>query len=382
MDKLQCEIIECYAKGAFNFEGNYFTSVDLSKEKFNILFPIDIYPSSDFTNGIGTVDIEDINFIFKDFHTLIEYIECHDLKIIGNSYNKVILDSYGIIELGEFAQHYKEWIQIFDEIADHQYPVNDLSSGRNYIFIEKNDDKNSTVLSMNIDNISEKDIYKLIKSISSPKLLLKSCLQKDAHQGEKRATLKSSLLKMIRNKNISLIEILSLGETLLNTFHKNYETYLRSFSFEDFIKDLEDDVGDFISKVEEQIQGFYVQALAVPGAVILASAFRGADKGISVALLFSTVLALTIVFSSLKSKTKFITRVADNTLTKLSIYKKRTADIKNTFAQQTILEKINAAIKSVEDTAEDCKREIQKLKNFIIVLVSTYVIVAILFEKI
>ncbi|WP_144212909.1 hypothetical protein [Shewanella donghaensis] len=381
MDNLQREIIEYYAKGVFSFDGDYFTSVGLPKEKFDILFPLAIYPSSQFIADNGTVDIEEINFIFKDYHKLLEHIECLDLDIIDNSYNKVILDSDGIIELGEFAQHYKKWIQIFDEIADHQYPINDLSSGRTYIFIEKNDNQNSTVLNINIDDVSEKEICKLIKSISNPKLLLESCLQKDAHQGEKKATLKSSLLKVIRNKNIPLIEILSLGETLLNTFHKNYETYLRSFSFEDFIKDLEDDVGDFISKVEEQIQGFYVQALAVPGAVILASAFRGADKGISIALLFSTVLALTIVFSSLKSKTKFITRVTENTLTKLSIYKKRTTDIKNTFAQQTILEKINAAIKSVEDTAEDCKSEIKKLKNFIIILVSTYVIVAVLFEK-
>ena len=206
-------------------------------------------------------------------------------------------------------------------------------------------------------------------------------LQQDAHQREKLSTMKTTLITLIDEKKMQFVDFLESGESLLNLFHINYEMYLKSFSFDDFIRDLEDDVGDFINKVEEQIQGYYVQSLAVPGAVILASALRGAEKNVSLALVFSALLALILVFRSLISKRKFINRIAENTQTKLEIYEKRTEEISNSFAKETIAEKIIVAKESVEDTRTDNVRDVESVRDIIIVLIGLYFISAIVFWK-
>ena len=144
---------------------------------------------------------------------------------------------------------------------------------------------------------------------------------------------------------------------------------------------MEEDVGDFINKVEEQIQGFYMQALAVPGAVILASALRGAEKSVSLALIFSASLALLLVFRSLISKKKFIKRIAENTQTKLQLYKSRTADINNNFAKSIISEKIEAAMTSVTETEKDSIKDIRNLRDIIISVIAMYLICATVFWK-
>jgi hypothetical protein len=370
------EIKELFANGTLFFDGIYFTSKGLSDKQFESLFPPAEYKSFKFTDQTGTVDVSEVDFIFKDYHDLIQHVEISD--DYERFQNEIILITKGLVQIGGFAEYYKNWMDIFDKISDHQYRISPLCLAKTYIFIEKKSANASTLLTIDIDQVSEERIEKLVESISNPISLLDSCLQEDAHQGEKISTLKTSIVNIVEERQLSFIDLLGLGEELFNTFHTNYETYLRSFSFEEFIKDLEDDVGDFINKVEEQIQGFYVQALAVPGAVILASALRGAEKSISLALLFSTVLALIIVFSSLKSKTKFIVRITENTLTKLNIYQRRTSDIENSFAKQTISEKIKVAVDSVNITSKDSKLEIEKLRDIIIALIAFYVISSVL----
>lgn len=376
MNNAFLEIKELFANGTLFFDGKYFTSKGLSDKKFESLFPSAEYKTFDFTGQTGTVDVSEVDFIFEDYHDLIKQVEISDdYKLFQN---EVILITKGLVKIGQFAEYYKKWMDIFDKVSDHQYQINPSCLAKTYIFIEKKSVNASTLLTIDIDQISEERIEKFVESISNPISLLDSCLQEDAHQGEKISTLKTSIVNIVEERQLSFIDLLGLAEELLNTFHTNYETYLRSFSFEEFIKDLEDDVGNFINKVEEQIQGFYVQALAVPGAVILASALRGAEKSISLALLFSTVLALIIVFSSLKSKTKFIVHITENTLTKLNIYQRRTSDIENSCARQTISEKIKVAVDSVKDTSEDSKREIENLRDIIIVLIAFYAISSVL----
>jgi len=376
MDNNFLRIKELFADGTLFFDDKYVTSKGLSDNEFESLFPPDDYASFEFKGKTGTVDVKDLDFIFKDYHDLIKHVEISDNY--EQFQNEIILITKGIVRIGGFAEYYQKWINIFDKVSDHQYQTTPQSTEKTYIFIEKNSVNTSTILTIDTDQVSEERLEALVKSISDPRRLLDSCLQEDAHQGEKLSTLKTSIVNIVEERQLSFIDLLDLGEELLNTFHTNYETYLRSFSFEEFIKDLEDDVGDFINKVEEQIQGFYVQALAVPGAVILASALRGAEKSISLALLFSTILALIIVFSSLKSKTKFIVRITDNTLTKLNIYQRRTSDIENSCAKQTISEKIKVAVDSVNATSKDSKLEIENLRDIIIALIACYVVSSVL----
>jgi|GEM_PF-3312448 len=84
---------------------------------------------------------------------------------------------------------------------------------------------------------------------------------------------------------------------------------------------------------------------------------------------------------SLKSKKSFINRVKENTLTKLSIYKDRTADIDNTYVKETIADKVSSAIGSVEKTSEDSKDEIDKIRDVIIALILIYFICATVFGR-
>jgi hypothetical protein len=373
---------ELFDEKKLTIQDGFLTSNNLSKEKFDELFPVTKYASSEFDskNLEGTVDVVDVNYILDDYHELFNKAAC---KALNLEYPKVIILSHGIkfIDVSDFAKFYSQWIELIGKVSDHQYPLGQRKLDCAYIFVNQDTLNRSTVLNIEIDKIPSRELEKLSKSISDPSLLLESCLQEDAHQNEKISMMKTSIVELIENNHKSIVELFSSTENLLNNFHKNYETYLRSFSFEDFIKDLEEDVGNFVSKVEEQIQGFYIQALAVPGAVILASALRGVEKNISLALVFSTVLALTIVFRSLKSKITFIDRITKNTLTKLDIYQRRTCDISNDFAKETISEKIAVAIKSVNDTSLESKLEIEKLRDIIIGLICMYAISALVFFK-
>jgi hypothetical protein len=363
------------------FDGGFLSSTSLSKEDFDEIFPLNEFPSQRYetSNNESSVDCDEINYIFEDWYDFIAYIDTQDYVHEQNLTfpKEIILKDIGFRKIGEFALYFKQWILLFDELASHQY----LNENKTYVFIEKKSVNTSTVLEIKVDEFSKSQVESLIKNISSPSTILDSCLHKDAHQGERRATMKTSLTNIINDKKLNLFELFCSSEELLETFHRNYETYLRSFSFEEFIKDLEDDVGSFINKVEEQIQGFYVQALAVPGAVILSSAFRGADKGISISLIFSSILAVTIVLVSLKSKIKFINRITDNTLTKLKIYQKRTDDIENSAAKEAILDKVDNAIKSVEETSNDTKIDIVKMRDIIIVVGMMYLIATVILGR-
>lgn len=361
---------------------DFLTSRALTCTEFLSLFPVETYPSTEFVEktGVGTVRIDELDFIFDDFHQLFTKVANPEREDISS---EVLIISHGnkIVNLGDFPDYFRLWIDLLEKISDHQYFLGTSKINKAYIFVSKDSLNNSDVLDIKLDQVPSEKLAYLVNSISNPKLLLESCLQEDAHQGEKLAMMKTSIVELIEKNNLSFFELFTSAEDLLNNFHKNYETYLRSFSFDEFIKDLEDDVGDFISKVEEQIQGFYLQALAVPGAVILASALRGAEKNISLALIFSTVLALILVFRSLKSKTIFIVRITQNTLTKLSIYQRRTVDIANNFAKESIAEKIDAAVSSIKETSEKSKSEIERIWDIIVALIFLYAISAMVFGK-
>lgn len=359
------------------FEDNYLNSRNLKKAEFDEIFPLELYPSQEFNNEQGSVSCDDIDYVFDDFHAYIEIINKSEIDKPIINHKKIILKDGTVYDVDDFAVKLKQWTLLFEKLANHKY----CGAYNTYIFIEKKTYNTSTVLEEKFDNFSKLEIIKLVKDIKSPHLLLASCLIEDAHQRERISTMKTSLTSLINDKKLNLFELLCSAESLLDCYHKTYETYLRSFSFEEFIKDLEDDVGTFINKVEEQIQGFYIQALAVPGAVILASALRSVDKGISLSLIFSTILALIIVFTSLKSKVKFINRIENNTLTKLNIYKKRTEDIENTAAKSSILDKISEAIASVNATSKESKDDIYRMKDIIITLGIFYIITAVIFGR-
>jgi hypothetical protein len=363
-------------------QDTFLTSKNLPPHEFTELFPTSSYPSADFEvqTGTGTVNVNDLDFIFDSYYDLFKEVAGKNKNPISSEVI-ILPDKREFVDLGDFAEFYRLWIELLEKVSEHQYLLDSSEINRAYIFVHKESLNLSSVLNIELNQVNGDELAALITSISNPKLLLESCLQEDAHQLEKLSMMKTSIVELIDKHGFSFLELFASAENLLNTFHKNYETYLRSFSFEEFIKDLEDDVGNFISKVEEQIQGFYVQALAVPGAVILASALRGAEKNISLALIFSTVLALILVFRSLKSKTVFITRITTNTLTKLTIYQRRTVDIANAFAKDTITEKIEAAVSSVNRTSEESKKEICELGDIIIGLLAIYTISAIVFWK-
>jgi hypothetical protein len=365
------KVKELFTKGELFFDENFLASSNISEEEFSILFPLSKYSTQEFLNDQGSVDCEQIDYIFKDLYEFITHIVTGDRVDFPQ---EIILIDRGLYPVGEFAQYFKDWMIFFDMLACHQY----LDPYKTYVFIEKKTINTSTVLQIKINDFSQLELDELINMMSSPSLLLDSCLVQDAHQGERLATMKASLTSLLTDKKINLFKLLCSAEKLLETYHKNYETYLRSFSFEEFIKDLEDDVSGFINKVEEQIQGFYVQALAVPGAVILSSALRGADKGISLSLIFSAFLAVIIVFTSLNSKTKFINRITENTLKKLNIYQKRTDDIENSSAKEIISEKINDAINSVKNTCMESKQDIFKMRDIIIAMGAMYLIAIVL----
>lgn len=374
------QVKKLISEGNLYFEDGYLTSKGISESQFFNIFPIEDYSSSEFqsSSNTGTCKVDELGFYFENYHDLFKEVEnCLDKF----PFEEVYIVDVGFKNVTNFVRFYAGWLELLLLVSDHQYPIDHFSSSKAYILVEKNGKRTSTVFTVSPDQIPPEELEIFLDKISDPNRLLKSCLADDAHQGERLSTMKSSLAELLGVDNWTFIDLMTSADSLLSLFHTNYETYLRSFSFDEFIKNLEDDVGEFIKKVEEQIQSFYVQALAVPGAVILASALRGAEGSISLALVFSAGLALILVFMSLKSKKSFIDRVKENTLTKLSIYKDRTTDIDNTYVKETIAEKVTSAIGSVEQTSKDSKDEIDKIRDVIIALIFIYCICAIVFGR-
>ncbi|MCU4674297.1 hypothetical protein N7931_01515 [Catenovulum sp. 2E275] len=364
----------------FEIDDAYVTFHGINQLEFENLFPIAEYPSRDYNaqSCRGSLSLDEIDFIFSDYHELFTRIESGNIEAI---YEEVYIDHHGIVKMSNLPNFYVRWLELLALLADHNYQQDKMSNAQTFIFVENTERSTSTVIEVDLSKVSEGALSALSSAIGDPTLLLESCRQEDTHQNERLSVMKSTIIRCFESNDKCFTELFANSDSILNSFHRNYETYIRSFSFEEFIKDLEDDVGDFIKKVEEQIQNFYVQSLAVPGAVILSSALRGAEKSISLALIFSTFLALVLVFKALKSKMKFIDRITENTLTKLNLYQKRTEDIRNSFAQTTISEKIKDAENSVNTTSKESKDDICNLRDIIIFLIAMYLVCAAIFFR-
>jgi hypothetical protein len=361
--------------GKLVIEGKYLTSKGITKFDFNKWFPIGTYNTSQFDDNRseGTVDIVDVEYIFETYHDFVKTVNEHSFE--GD---EVYINGKDFLKVNDFKESYLNWLRLFKLASEHDYVSEPPRNTKTFIIV---DGSGSTeVIEFNIPSYSPEQVKRLIENISDPALLLSSCSQKDAHQCEKLSVLKTSILKWLKDNSEPKLFLLCSGVELLNLFHLNYETYLRSFSFDDFIKDLEDDVSEFVNKVEDQVQSFYIQALAVPGTVILASALRGAEKSVSLALIFSSFLALVLVFRSLNTKTKFIDRVTNNTKLKLNIYKNKTEDITNVYAKDSISEKLGHSIKQIDDLNTESKQEIEKVRDIIIGVVAMYFIASVIFS--
>jgi len=270
------QIHKLISDGSLYFEDGYITSEGIDKDQFFNIFPVESYSSSEFqtSSNTGTCEVDELGFYFESYHKLFEEVE---ENLSEFPFKEVYIANVGQKDVTNFVRFYASWLELLLLISDHQYPIDNLSSSKAYIFVEKNGKRKSTVFTVSPDQIPSEELEIFLDKISDPNSLLQSCLADDAHQGERLSTMKSSLVELLGVDKWTFIDLMTSADSLLSLFHTNYETYLRSFSFDEFIKNLEDDVGEFIKKVEEQIQSFYVQALAVPGAVILASAFRGAE---------------------------------------------------------------------------------------------------------
>ena len=288
--------------------------------------------------------------------------------------SEIYIYQQGIFEVEDFKNSYYAWLDLFKLLSEFDFE-NETTKASTYIFVSKE----GTTESINscINEISPEELINLLEHISNPLRLLTTSIQEDAHKGEKQSVLKTSLITFVKIDNKSIIELMCSAENLSNLYHQNYETYLRSFSFDDFITDLEDDTREYINKIEEQIQSFYVQALAIPGAVILASAFRTAEKSISLALIFGTILAFILMLSSLNTKKNFINRIQSNTLDKLDIYLKRLGDIDNEYAKSSIREKIELSRSSVDSVSTETKNKMDWIRDIVIAIFCMYVITSI-----
>lgn len=383
MNDLISRLKTFHSDGFLSISGEFLVVSSLGSAEFFNVFPKATYSSSsyDSVNKEGTVRYSDLKIIFDDYYDLLKSIFRTDCR--SELKEVFIISKMTFIDIDVFSNRLIGWLDFFQTVADHSYDIESKPYNKAYVIIEKNSSsgRSSAVLSFEIGSLSIYEIENSIESISDPSALIQSCAQNDAHQGEKISIMKTSIVQLIDKSDLNFYKFINSADLLLKNFHKNYETYLRSFSFDSFVKDLEDDVGSFISKVEEQIQGFYMQSLAVPGAVILGSAFRGAEKGISLALVFSTLLAIIIVFKSLKSKIDFITRIHTNALAKLDIYQRRTLDISNDYAKEAISEKIVKFISLVNDAKDSGINNIGRLRDTLIILISLYVVASIVFWR-
>ncbi|NMM42768.1 hypothetical protein [Pseudoalteromonas arctica] len=376
MTTMQIKTFEkLYNSGKLIFDGKYLASRSVSEHDFFSWFPESEFKSSEFdsSNCEGTVDVEDVDFIFESYHSFVCAVDSNNYQS-----DKVFIMNEEFVEVGQFSKSYLNWLELFRLASDHHYKSEPPKNERTVLVVDGSGA--SEALKIEFEAYSTDEIKDLIGNISDPTPLLDSCKQKDAHQNEKLSVLRTSIIKWLKKNPDSKLSILCSSLEVLKIFQLNYETYLRSFSFDEFIKDLEDDVSEFINKVEEQVQGFYLQALAVPGAVILASASRVAEKSINLALVFSTLLALFLVFRSLKTKVKFISRITENTKFKLEVYQRRVDDILNIYAKESISEKLESSLTQIDKLNIESRTEIENVRDIIIAIFSTYVIVAMVFN--
>lgn len=275
-----------------------------------------------------------------------------------------------IYENVSFSSHIKNWFRLFEKLSQKVLNGDDELS---FVLMPKDGSKSSVSIISIKPSYDESELSDYFDKISNPDNLLNLIEADDAHREERKSTLVATIGEIANNCEHDFIELTTKNEELSAAFHVNYEVYLRSFSFNEFSKELEDDIQDYTSKVSEQVHSFHLQALAVPGAVILASAVRSASastEGIF-AIFFSASIALTIVMFSLFNKIFFIKEIANNADHKLELYVQQ--------AEKIGLEQVK---ENIQNRIQDFQRQVLRVKKracnsiwFIMILLSIFTIV-------
>lgn len=327
------------------------------------------YPAARFDkrNQEVTFDAEECDWFSVNYNQLLsKLIKGNEIKqgihFIGA--NKRIYDNV------LFSNHIKNWLRLFEKLSQKVlHGDGELS----FVLMPKDGTKSSVSIISIRPSYDESELSDYFDEISNPDNLLNLIEADDAHREERKSTLVATIGEIANNCEHDFIELTTKNEQLSAAFHANYEVYLRSFSFNEFSKELEDDIQDYTSKVSEQVHSFHLQALAVPGAVILASAVRSASASTegNFAVFFSASIALTIVIFSLFNKIFFITEIANNAVHKLELYIQQAEKIGSEQVKENIQKRI-----------QDFKQQVLRVKKracsgiwFIMILLLIFTIV-------
>ena len=162
-----------FDSGQLFVEDEFLTSRGLSFDEFNEIFPKDDYSSFDYVekSKTGTVKISQLDFIFFDYHELFSNVIC---KLPVSEEVLILSDQKDFIALGETVNFFNGWLEFFEELSDHAYPKRSEDYSKTFIFIDKGGKNNSSLISLDLGELSSSRLKNLIKNITSPILLLES----------------------------------------------------------------------------------------------------------------------------------------------------------------------------------------------------------------
>ncbi|GEM_PF-3584918 len=335
----------------------------------------DEYETEKYGNDQVSFIIDELPFIYPDFNHSLDYIissespEHNELFIISK--NKVI----------DFSWLHKcitEWKKLFSILCDKKFGSETCEE---YLVVNPwSSVDGSEVFNLN-DVISFKDdeIEDLLKSISSPHVLIDILNEKDAHSNERKATLKKSLVECFKDiGNKDLAWLLCNAEELDKAYRQDYEVYLRAFSFKEFNERVDDELRKIIEKCTEQVHSFQLQSFAVPVVVVLSSIARTGEKKMTLALIFGFILASLLLWRSFKSKRDAIKTSTSSSVKSLQVYRRRLSE-ETSNTDHPLLEIIEDSIQQVCSIKKRSLSEVSRVGAIICCVTILYILAAIIF---
>lgn len=195
--------------------------------------------------------------------------------------------------------------RLLAELADHCEPTKGNAKGsKNLVFIiETENSVSKHEFKPTIDFKSLLNISNLDKQLTAFNNMLNTINLPDNKDLERKNILRSSLSELLSDfsNNEKLFEkIISLGHELNNKFNNQYELYLKKFSVNKTLKEINDQDLNYTSKINEIVSSTQNKALTIPGTLIAIGAIMNIDHySDGLAILLGLLITSIIVYRSL-----------------------------------------------------------------------------------
>ena len=236
------------------------------------------------------------------------------------------------------AKNYILWVNLLVKLSDH-YEYEKIHHHPKFVFISE-DEKNKKIRKTTLILKPKTDDLDFLLSVTKP-ILDGECLRAlDIHAFERRSVMRLSLIEEVRNadnEEYFLTTLISNPTCFYETYNGNYEAYIRKFSLDKLVQEVEREKLDALEKINSQIQEHQTKSLAIPGILIGTALVKDWTLSSAILAILAIIITSIIFIISNKNRRESILEIADRTKHIITI-------ISNEKIEDTNLDKSNARL--------------------------------------